>query len=228
VIAIEASLPATAGRWEGRCRGARQLGKRAAIRAPERWELEILRLLAEQTAVPFDQLARFLGCETEQAARIAKHLTKAGYADYGRTLMYEPHWVWLTHRGARFSGLGFKARRPTAAAMARMRAVNEIRIYIAARAPEARWISSRGVVREQGRRGHRPNAVVEIGAERHAITVHLRRAQQRRLCHILESHMARYDAVIAFAAPAPRRLLERLCHVNHWPKLIVRAIPAVS
>ena len=64
--------------------------------------------------------------------------------------------------------------------MARMRAVNEVRLHIARRAPEARWICGRSVVREQGTRGYRPNAVVEIGAERHAILVHLRVHDQER------------------------------------------------
>jgi len=148
-----------------------------------------LRLIAEQGAIPFDQLARFAGCEESQAARVAVHLFKAGFADYGRFLYDEPP------------------------------------LHIAARAPEARWLCARSVVREQGKRGHRPNAVVEIGRERHALLTCLRVQPQERTRAIVETHMARYDAVIAFAKPAPRRLLERLATENHWPKLVVRAVP---
>jgi hypothetical protein len=198
---------------------------RPVLRAPEPWEFELLRLIAEQGAIPFDQMARFLGGDERQAASVVKHLTKVGYADYGRFLHDEPHWAWLSGRGARLSGTGFMPGRPKVGAMARMRAVNEVRLHIARRAPEARWIGPRSVVREQGRSGYRPNAVVEIGRERHAIVVHLRAADQERVCDILETHMARYDAVIAFANPKPRKLLERLAADHHWPKLVVREIP---
>lgn len=198
---------------------------RPVMRVPEPWEFELLRLIAEQGAIPFDQLARFLGGEQRQAASVVKHLTKVGYADYGRFLHDEPHWAWLTGRGARLSGTGFMPGRPKVGAMARMRAVNEVRLHIAARAPEARWICSRSVVREQGKRGYRPNAVVEIGAERHAIVLCLRASDQERVRAIIETHMARYDAVIVFANPKPRKLLQRLAAQHHWPKLVVRNIP---
>jgi hypothetical protein len=200
-------------------------GGRPLLRAPEPWEFELLRLIAEQGAIPFDQLARFLDYSSERAAAVAKHLAKAGYADYGRFLHDEPHWVWLTGRGTRLSGTGFAFCRPKVGAMARMRAVNEIRLHIAARAPKARWICSRSVLREQGKRGYRPNAVVEIGGERHAIVLCLRASDQRRVRAIIETHMARYDAVIVFANPKPRKLLQRLAAQHHWPKLVIRPPP---
>ena len=87
----------------------------------------------------------------------------------------------------------------------------KVRLHITRRAPEARWVCGRSIVREQGVRGYRPNAGVEIGRERHAI---------------LETHMARHDAVIAFCAPPPRKRLERLAAQHHWPKLVLRDIPA--
>ena len=89
--------------------------------------------------------------------------------------------------------------------MARMRAVNEVRLHVAARAPEARWICGRSVLREQGLRGKRPNAVVKVGTKRHAIAVHLRWPEQARTRDLIVTHMARYDAVIAFADPRPGR-----------------------
>ncbi|MGA8744515.1 MAG: hypothetical protein WB507_01445 [Solirubrobacterales bacterium] len=213
-----------------RDRGTSALGmrRRRTVLAPEPWEFELLRLLAEQQAIPFDQLARFLNCEQGQSARVVKHLTKLGYADYGRFLADEPHWAWTTWRGMRLSGMGFTAEPPKVGAMARMRSVNEVRLHIARRAPEARWISGRSVVREQGMRGYRPNAVVEIGAERHALLVRLRVAEQERTLAILETHMARYDAVVAFASRGPRALLERLKAERHWPKLVIRPIPGPS
>lgn len=208
----------------GHHRGARR--RRPVLRQPERWEFELLRLLSEQQAVPFDQLSRFIGCEAAQATRVAKHLFKSDFADYGRILHDEPHWAWLTSRGARLSGTGFASGPPKVGAMARMRAVNEVRLHIAERAPEARWICGRSVIREQGRQGRRPNAVVEIGRERHAILVkHGIRQSEWRERDILESLMRGYDAVIAFCAPAPGNLYRRLAEAHHWPKLVVRDVP---
>lgn len=63
-------------------------------------------------------------------ASVVKHLTKVGYADYGRFLHDEPHWVWLSGRGMRLSGTGFAYLRPKIGAMARMRAVNEVRLHL--------------------------------------------------------------------------------------------------
>lgn len=220
-----------AGQDAGLHRGAGRGGeaavrRRPVLRQPERWEFELLRLLSEQQAIPFDQLARFVGCESGQASRLAKHLFKSGFADYGRILHDEPHWAWLTSRGARLSGTGFVSGPPRVGAMARMRAVNDVRLHIAERAPEARWICGRSVIREQGRQGRRPNAVVEIGRERHAILVkHGIRQSEWRERDILESLMRGYDAVIAFCAPAPGNLYRRLAKANHWPKLIIRDIP---
>ena len=209
----------------GKLGGGQGARHRPVPRAPEPWEFELLRLIAEQGAIPFDQLARFLGSDERQAASVVKHLTKVGYADYGRILHDDPHWAWLSGRGARLSGMGFMPARPKVGAMARMRAVNEVRLHIARRAPEARWIGPRSVIREQGRSGYRPNAVVEIGAERHALVVHLRAGDQERTRDIIETHIARYDALIAFANPRPRALLERLKAEHHWPKLVIRPIP---
>lgn len=206
--------------------GATPVRRRPPLPAPQPWEFELLRLIAEQGAIPFDQLACFLGADHRQAANVVKHLAKVGYADYGRILHEEPHWAWLTSRGARQSGMEFPAGPPRVGAMARMRAVNDVRLHIARRAPEARWICGRSVVREQGVRGKRPNAVVEIGAERHAIVVkHGVPHQREREIRIVETHIARYDAVIYFANPRPLALLKRLQAERHWPKLVLRPIP---
>ena len=174
---------------------------RPPLRAPEPWELDLLRLLVEQLALPFDQLGRFLACEPEQVLSLARHLSEAGYADHGRTLMGEPPWLWPTWRGSRLSGLGFPAAPPRIGAMARIRAVNEVRLLIARRAPQARWLCGRRIIRERGQRGARPNAVVEIDDERHAILVRSGCARDRESeRRVAEELMARHDALIVFCA----------------------------
>lgn len=195
------------------------------IDPPQPWELTVLRLLAEQGAIPFDQLARFLGAAEHQAAAIAKHLTDRGFADYGSILHGEPHWLWLTWRGSRASGTGFGALPPKVGAMSRIRALNEIRLHICARAPHARWRCGRTVFREQGKRGHRPNAIVECDGERHAILVLLRPGARERLVPRLETLLRRHDALIVFTTRRSRPNLERLADQHHWPRVVLRNIP---
>ena len=197
-----------------------------AIRRPEPWELAVLRLVAEQGAIQLDQLARFLGCPFEEAIAVAEHLGAAGYAECRHFLVGEPPWFWLRERGARFSETGLRPYCPRLGALARMRAVNEVRLKVSRQAPGAQWISGRTVVKRGGTWGPRVSAIVEIGAERHAILVkHGLPQEERRECRILETHMDHYDAVVAFANLHIRTLLRRLHSEHYWPKLIVRSIP---
>lgn len=191
----------------------------------EPWELETMRLVAEQAAIPFDQLARFLVASERQAAKIAKHLADAGVADYARILHGEPPLLWLTQRGCRLSGTGFSYLPPRVGALARIRAVNEVRLHIAARAPEARWICGRTVFRQQGYRGHRAHAVVESEGERHAILALLRPGRPEHWIPAFQSHIRRHDAVIAFCLPSAERAVQRLAKRHHWPKLVIRPLP---
>lgn len=191
----------------------------------EPWELAALRLLAEQVAIPFDQLGRFLGAGDAQAIAVARHLGRLGLADYGRILHAEGPWLWLTPRGCRLSGTGFSCELPRVGALARMRAINEIRIQISARAPEARWICRRSAFRAQGGRGHRPDGVIEIEDELHAVLALLGLRPRERLVPRLDALHRRHDALVAFAPPRLHRSLRRLGNERHWPKLIVRGLP---
>lgn len=192
---------------------------------PETWERSVLRLIAEQGAIPLDQLARFLEADERPARKIADHLSERGWTAYGRFLHGEPHWIWLTPRGCRLSSVGFSYLPPRVGAMARMRAINEIRLHICARAPEARWISGRTIFREQGHRGYRPAAVVEAGGEHHAILALLRPRPRDHLEPYLRTQLARHDAAIAFCSGAAKRPVQRLSREPGWRNLVVRDLP---
>jgi hypothetical protein len=199
--------------------------RRATPRTPEPWERNVLRLIAECFAVRVDQLGRLLGYEEVRAERLTTHLAKAGYVSSGPVICGEPDWVWLTAAGTRLSGVDFAPWRPRMGGMERIRAVIEIRLHIAEREPKARWVSSRTIAREQGRNGHRPHGVVEVGGERHAIFALLGVINPDLWVSILETSMVRYDAVIAFAKRRPRTTLERLAAERRWSKLVLRPIP---
>jgi hypothetical protein len=195
--------------------------------ALEPWERRLLRLVSEQGAMPFDQMARFLDVEERQAARVGWHLAERDLVTCRRVLHGEPAWLWLSFRGHRLSGTGLELLRPTPRGLALIRAVNEVRLYIEGRAPQARWICGRAVRHEQGNRGPRPQAVVEVDGERHALVVRPGRAAahlpQERVR--IEPLLARYDAVVIFASSPVRAALRRLERRHGYRNLVLRPIP---
>lgn len=60
--------------------------------ALELWERRLLRLVSEQGAMPFDQLARFLDVEERQALR-GWHLAERDLVICRRVLHGEPPWL---------------------------------------------------------------------------------------------------------------------------------------
>ncbi len=196
-----------------------------AARKPKPWEVELLALIAYQQAIPFDQLARFLHCEEAEAAQIAMYLVHCGYADYECLLVGEPPWIWLTAVGTKRSRTRLVKYELRVGSTPRMRAVNETRLFLASRVPKGEWISYRALLREQGPSGHKPNGVIRVGQERHAIAVRLRVQVEERESAPIEAFMADYDAVVVFANPQPRRMMERLAANFHWSNVVIREIP---
>jgi DNA-binding Lrp family transcriptional regulator len=184
-----------------------------------------LRLLSEQAAIPLDQLGRFLGGGLEEAVRIAQRLEEEGLVKTRRFLVRDYPWLWLTPGGARRAGTGFPAAAPDVAMLAHRRAVNDIRLYLAQRAPAGRWVCERAVLRQRDPEDHLPDAVFEIGGERHAIEAELSSKRDSEIHRIVAEHSNRYDAVLYFCGPYPYRLLKRVQAEGRWPKLVVRRVP---
>lgn len=187
--------------------------------------LEALRLLSEQAAIPLDQLARLLGISLEGAVRTAQCLDEAGLVESRRFLVRDFPWLWPSRKGARLSATGFPYSVPDVAMLAHRRAVNEVRLYLGERAPEGRWVCERTVFRRRDPEDHLPDAVFEIGGERHAIEAELSSKRDREIHRIVAEHSNRYDAVLYFCGPRPYNLLKRVQAEGRWPKLVVRRVP---
>jgi transposase len=200
--------------------------RRKLPRLPQPWERRVLQLICEQGAIPLDQLTRFLDCEVAVSERIAEHLCEAKFAKRGRLLADEPDWVWLTDGGTRLSEAGLKPYLPAPGALARLRAINEVRLRVDNGSSQARWIGWRTLRRELSGSGRIPNAVVEIGDERHAIEVELTRKEKEDAVRMIAHRSANYDAVVCFCTAKTRRFYERLAAENHWPKLVIHKLPA--
>lgn len=199
--------------------------KREPRRRALDWEREVLALIIDQYAVPLDQLARFMGCSQRRAEAIVEHLMRVGYVDYDRILSTERPWVWLTRRGAHFSGRDHLVFPVNVGAMPRIRAVNEVRLHLEGRAPDAVWVSGRGVMRRYGRTGSRVHGMLEVGEENHAIKVELVRKGYGRSCIGVETLLERFDAVVVFCVEETRDIYERMKDEHEWPRLVVRELP---
>jgi hypothetical protein len=184
-----------------------------------------VRLLAEQGAVPLDQLARFLAVDLAVAVALVQAFEERGWSESRRFLVRDYPWCWLTGRGARLSGTGLPRAVPDIGGIEHRRAVNEVRLHLARRAPAGRWICEREVLRRRGPDEFLPDGVLEIDGERHAIEAELSRKQNRQIRLIVAAHSARYDAVVYFCGPRTYSLLKRVQGERRWPKLVVRRMP---
>ncbi len=185
----------------------------------------MLRLLSEQVAIPLDQLARFMTSSIKDAVGAVGRLEEAGCISNRRFLVRDYPWYWLSHRGAGMAGTGFPYREPDVSSLAHRRALNEVRLYLARRAPQGRWICERTVLRQRAPSDHLPDAVFEIHGERHAIEAELSTKRNREIRRIVAEHSYRYDAVVYFCGPRTYSLLKRVEAEDRWPKLIVRRLP---
>lgn len=200
--------------------------RRSRYRDPNAAERVALRLLSEQVAIPLDQLARFLRLSLADAVALVQGLEEAGCIEHRRFLVRDHPWFWLSSRGARLAGTGFPYKAPDVAMLAHRRAVNEVRLHLAERAPQGRWVCERIVFRQRDPEDHLPDAVFEIGGERHAIEAELSHKGHREIRQIVAQHSNRYDAVIYFCGPATYGLMKRVQAEGRWPKLVVRRLPA--
>ncbi len=152
-------------------------------------------------------------------------LRAAGLVESGPLGGGQAPWVWLTAKGARTSGQGFCAWRMRPGLVAHTAAVNEVRLHIAARAPEGLWVCERQLARELSRSQHLPDAMFCIDGQRHAIEVELTPKARARTEAIVSELSARHDVVVYFCAPPAKRQLDDLAQTGAFPNLAVRDLP---
>lgn len=192
-------------------------------------EHEVLGWLSEQYAAPLVQVAVAMGRAERSARRSVARLRAAGLVQAGSVLARGGVWVWLTARGQRLAGTGFSPWRMRPGLLAHIAAVNEVRLHIARRAPDAVWVCERQLARDAVRRdAHLPDALVVVGGERHAIEVELTPKARVRTTAIVSELVAGHDAVVYFCAPRARPALDELAGGGQSPKLVVRDLPAAT
>jgi len=200
-------------------------GEGAAVQKVGRRQRELLELLSEQGAVPFDQLVRFLGCKRSRVEGSLRGLEQRGWIEKRQFLAGDARWFWLSRKGVGLAGRAHRYTVPNVRSLPHRRAINETRLFLCDRAPAGRWSSERAIHGVAGSADHVPDAVFEVSGERHAIEVELSRKPPREVAEILHQHSLRYDAVIYFCGPHTYRLMKRVQAEGRWPKLIVQQLP---
>lgn len=178
-------------------------------------DLELLRIVGEQYAVTLPQLARMMGCSSHAARWLRSRWERAGWARGRALLVGEPVFVWLTRRGQSLAGIEYSVWRPNAGMLAHIAAVTDVRLHVLDRHPGAAWVCERELHRELpgasgGRQRHRPDGLVVIDGREVAVEVELTLKRRARIEQIMAELVARYGSVTYFAAPSPRRALQRL------------------
>ncbi len=188
------------------------------------WKVEVLGLIAEQGAIPVDQLVRFLRVKPTEGPKIVNQLRDTGCVEIKTLVAGDEPWLWLNSRGARQANTELAAMKPAINRLAHTRAINEARIFVE-QTPQTEWISERVLKPGYPTGAKIPDGVVRISGEHHAVEVELTAKSEARLRRIIAEHSARHDAVVYFCSPKVRGLLERISEEGENPKLFVRALP---
>lgn len=188
-----------------------------------------MRWVSEQQAARLDHLVRLLGRSERTGQRLIGRLNAAGWIEAKRVFVDEPVWVWLTSLGQEVAGTGFRPWRFAVGRLAHVAAVNEVRLHIAERLPQATWVCERALARDRrDSQEHTPDAVLRHGEEQHAIEVELTPKARRRLEAILDELDRRFERVAYFCGPETLAQLGELSATGRWPGLVVRALPERS
>ena len=124
---------------------------KGTVRATER-DMELIRWIAEQYAIPLDQLAQLIRASEHAARRLMQRWKQAGWAEGRVLIVRERPIIWVTQRGQDDMGLDFRQWQPTLAKLEHIRAVNSVRLQLEQSRPEGIWTSERQLLKHQAQR----------------------------------------------------------------------------
>lgn len=208
--------------------------KTPATRLLSTRDLRLLNWMGEQYAARMDHLQALTGTSTTAVWQIVRKLGHAGLVRKERIVAMEPSWVSLTAEGLAACGLPYGEWTPVLGRLEHVGAMNDARIHVQTRTPDALWISERQLMEEYaevnaGRRErsreHMPDGVAILEGSSMAVEVELSVKSNVRLEGILDELARRYDAILYFCAAGPHQQLTRMQRTGRWPALAVRELP---
>ncbi|HLV98231.1 MAG TPA: hypothetical protein VKT82_06085 [Ktedonobacterales bacterium] len=195
-----------------------------------RWterDFAALRWIGEQYAVRLDHLQRVLGRQAgegtqepgilgiETTRKLVQRWRGAGLVEHAVLERLQPGWVWLTRRGLEQLELEYQGWEPRMQGLRHLYALNHARLWVETHQAGAIWRGERqlrhegGYVRRTSKAEHRPDAEVEIGAQRVAIEVELSDKVPARLAAILYELARSYAGIWYFCSPKTQALMQR-------------------
>lgn len=189
------------------------------------WEIGFLNLLAEQGAIPMDQVMRFLGGEKTVVKRRVSGLLRDGFIRCSRPLTAEPDWFWLSEAGAASLRSGLSAMSPRLGGLEKLRFLNEVRLCLEDRWSTVRWESWRVLRHVQGSTGSVPAAVAVVGEERHAIELCLAEPGRFSIRRLFEERTGAYDSLIVFCSSQAYGVVKNVAEAVSLPSLTVERLP---
>jgi hypothetical protein len=180
-------------------------------------------IMAEQGALRFDQVQRWLGLlspatermkeagllSSERTRKVVRPWIDQGWLAYKVFFVGQRGWFWLTARGLKAFEVPLRYYEPNPATLAHLYAVNEIRHLLALRRPADSWRSERLLRTEQhaqapgSKQAHLPDAEVHSPNETiKAIECELTVKSEKRLEEIVFdlAGNARYSAIWYFVS----------------------------
>jgi transposase len=167
-------------------------------------ELDVLDFIVDQSAVPMDQLMRFLGLgwedeeDKERASALASRLVRGGLLHRAKPLVDEPIWLWLSQAGVAASRRDLGPLYPQVSGLEFWRALTEVRLDLTKDRDDIEWVSSRVLRRGKGTAGSLPHALVKVGSKRVAVELLLGTQSVAGLAARWERRRKEYDGVLWF------------------------------
>lgn len=186
-------------------------------------DLAVLRWVCEQCAARRDHVRALIGLSEAMARESVARLVKAGLLRSERYIVRESAWLLPTRAGLNAWGGGGRVLTPTLGQLAHFAAINDVRLHVQRRRPDAEWIPERRLRRERGEAGrgqhsHIPDGVVLLDGHRVAIEVELNHKSRKATEAVLQGHAREYDAALYFCARDAYGQLRRLEQSGRFPK----------
>jgi hypothetical protein len=193
-------------------------------REAEPWEVDILRLVSEQGAVPMDQLSRFMKREEAETLKIVQEFAHLNYATSASLIAAEPDWVWLKEAGNRFAETRLCCMKPKIGGLPNLRTLNELRLQLEG---DGEWMSRRQLMRECGPHASVPDAVLRTDGSRAAILVRFDNRQFARFAKRIQGFSGTFDSVTCYCANRiVSRRLEHLRNSTESSWLTIEQLPS--
>lgn len=191
----------------------------------ESWEEAILRILAEQIAVPMDLVAAFMKLDRKAAEAAVRALVAKKLVNVKQYFVNDEPWVWLTSAGMKQSGTGFVSQQLKTSLLPHYRGICEVRLDLEASYPDGEWVCERQMWRRLREHHHVPDAVFKVPnadgqVKLWAIEVERTQKTAARYAEVVAHRCAHYHRVFYYCTPQISRKFNQIPEFKHSKVLV--------